>query len=173
LTLTGAVSAVHLSDRCRHAVVPGHQRREADPVGALLSIAGMTALVWTVVELPHGGRCHIPDGPADALQEPRLFRSMLLTGAAGVRPRRATADPDAGLAVMATGFAVLASVTDHGGLAVLGAAMALMGAGAGLAMPAASTALMGAVPAEHAGIGSALNDTVQQAGAALGVAVLG
>ncbi len=32
---------------------------------------------------------------------------------------------------------------------------------------------MGAVPAEDAGVGSALNDTIQQAGAALGVAVLG
>ena len=32
---------------------------------------------------------------------------------------------------------------------------------------------MGAVPPAHAGVGSALNDTVQQAGAALGVAVLG
>jgi phage tail protein X len=40
-------------------------------------------------------------------------------------------------------------------------------------MPAAITALMGAIPAEHAGVGSALNDTIQQAGAALGVAALG
>jgi hypothetical protein len=51
--------------------------------------------------------------------------------------------------------------------------MMLIGAGAGLAMPAATTALMSAIPTEHAGVGSALNDTVQQAGAALGVAVLG
>ncbi|MER5404976.1 hypothetical protein [Streptomyces sp. NPDC002769] len=33
--------------------------------------------------------------------------------------------------------------------------------------------MTGAIPDEHAGVGSALNDTVQQAGAALGVAVLG
>jgi hypothetical protein len=32
---------------------------------------------------------------------------------------------------------------------------------------------MSAVPHEHAGVGSALNDTVQQAGAALGIAILG
>lgn len=51
--------------------------------------------------------------------------------------------------------------------------MTLMGAGAGLAMPAAIAALMSAVPEEHAGVGSALNDTIQQAGAAFGVAVLG
>lgn len=56
---------------------------------------------------------------------------------------------------------------------MLAGAMCLMGAGGGLTMPAAMSAMMGAIPDEHAGVGSALNDTVQQAGAALGVAVLG
>ncbi|MFD9451546.1 MFS transporter [Streptomyces sp. NPDC059985] len=78
-----------------------------------------------------------------------------------------------GLAVIAAGFAILATLEAGDGLAPLGAAMTVMGIGAGLAMPAATAALMGAVPEEHAGVGSALNDTVQQAGAALGVAVLG
>jgi DHA2 family multidrug resistance protein-like MFS transporter len=32
---------------------------------------------------------------------------------------------------------------------------------------------MGAVPSEHAGVWSALNDTIQQAGSVLGVAALG
>ncbi|MFB9529547.1 hypothetical protein [Nonomuraea roseola] len=45
--------------------------------------------------------------------------------------------------------------------------------GSGLAGPAAIAALMSAVPTEQAGVGSAMNDTIQQAGAALGVAVLG
>ena len=49
----------------------------------------------------------------------------------------------------------------------------VFGVGAGLAQPAATAALMGSVPQEHAGVGSALNDTVQQAGAALGIAMLG
>lgn len=40
-------------------------------------------------------------------------------------------------------------------------------------VPAAIAALMGAVPPEQAGVGSALNDTIQQLGAALGVAILG
>ncbi|MBB5120552.1 MFS transporter [Streptomyces eurocidicus] len=78
-----------------------------------------------------------------------------------------------GLAVIAAGFGVLATLSAGDGLGVLVTAMLLMGAGGGLTMPAATAALMGAVPAEHAGVGSALNDTVQQAGAALGVAVLG
>ena len=49
----------------------------------------------------------------------------------------------------------------------------LMGVGGGLAGPAAYTLLMQAVPPDHRGVGSAMNDTVQQTGAALSVAVLG
>jgi hypothetical protein len=52
-------------------------------------------------------------------------------------------------------------------------ALGLLGLGAGLAMPAAVGALMGTIPAERAGVGSALNDTIQQAGTALGIAILG
>ncbi len=40
-------------------------------------------------------------------------------------------------------------------------------------MPAAVGALMGTIPEDKAGVGSALNDTVQQAGTALGSAILG
>lgn len=49
----------------------------------------------------------------------------------------------------------------------------LLGAGVGTAMAPASSALMGALPGEQAGVGSALNDTMQELGAAFGVAVLG
>ncbi|MFE0105102.1 MFS transporter [Streptomyces sp. NPDC059009] len=79
----------------------------------------------------------------------------------------------AGLLVIAGGFAVLSTLSVGDGWTPLIIAMLLMGAGSGLAMPAVIAALMGAVPGEHAGVGSALNDTIQQAGAALGVAVLG
>ncbi|MBY8887544.1 hypothetical protein K7472_22265 [Streptomyces sp. PTM05] len=68
---------------------------------------------------------------------------------------------------------MLSTLTKHSGWGVLAGAMGLMGAGSGLAMPVAMAAMMGAIPEEHAGVGSALNDTIQQAGAALGVAVLG
>jgi len=79
----------------------------------------------------------------------------------------------AGLAVMAAGFALLAGVSPDDGLAGFCVALLVLGAGGGLAMPAAIAALMGEVPPEQAGVGSALNDTIQQAGAALGVAILG
>jgi len=45
--------------------------------------------------------------------------------------------------------------------------------GLGLAMPPATAAVMSSVPVNKAGIGSAMNDTTRQLGAALGVVVLG
>ncbi|MFC5180556.1 MFS transporter [Actinomadura harenae] len=78
-----------------------------------------------------------------------------------------------GLLVVAAGFGMLAGLAPGDGYWPVAIGLFLMGAGSGLAMPATIGALMGAVPAEHAGVGSALNDTIQQAGAALGVALLG
>jgi EmrB/QacA subfamily drug resistance transporter len=79
----------------------------------------------------------------------------------------------AGMLVMASSFALLTTVSADTDFAVPAVALGLLGLGAGLAMPAAVGALMGTIPAEKAGVGSALNDTIQQAGAALGIAILG
>ena len=78
-----------------------------------------------------------------------------------------------GLLICAVAFGILANLGTDDGLTKLFVGLFLLGAGSGLAMPAAITAIMGAVPPEHAGVSSALNDTVQQTGAALGVAIMG
>ena len=75
--------------------------------------------------------------------------------------------------IMAASFGLLTTVSASTGFAVLAVALGLLGLGAGLAMPAAVSALMGTIPPEQAGVGSALNDTIGQAGSALGVAILG
>ncbi|WP_024805210.1 MFS transporter [Nocardia sp. BMG51109] len=75
-----------------------------------------------------------------------------------------------GLLVMAAAFAVLANA---GGYPWVLASMLIMGIGGGLAGPAAYAAIMGAIPLEHAGVGSAMNDTLQQVGQAISIAVLG
>jgi MFS transporter, DHA2 family, multidrug resistance protein len=218
--------------------------RRPDPLGAILSAVGMTALVWAIIELPVKGfsdpatltalavavaglavfaawQAHTPSPmvPLGLFRERNfsggslslvlmeialggllltvtqylqfvLGYSALETGLAlvpmalgmivassmaatlgqklGNRPLAA-----AGLTVVAGGFGVLATLSPGDGFAVVGTALALLGVGGGLAQPAAIAALMGAVATEHAGVGSALNDTIQQAGAALGVAVLG
>ncbi|SEG99540.1 drug resistance transporter, EmrB/QacA subfamily [Nonomuraea solani] len=215
-----------------------------DPLGAILSVAGMTALVYTIIELPvHGlGRVStlvslvVAVGSLAAfviweLRTPspmvplELFKNRNFSGASvsltlvqigngglllvltqylqfvlGYTPTEAglaflpmavaslscnalgaalgarvgnRALAAGGLVVVAGAFGLLATVSAGDGFVVTGAALFLLGAGGGLAVPAAITALMGAVPAERAGVGSALNDTIQQMGAALGVAILG
>ncbi|MCX4761971.1 MFS transporter [Streptomyces sp. NBC_01275] len=78
-----------------------------------------------------------------------------------------------GMLVMVACFGLLTTVDADSGFTVPAISLGLLGLGAGLAMPAAVGALMGTIPADKAGVGSALNDTVQQAGTALGIAILG
>ncbi len=78
-----------------------------------------------------------------------------------------------GLVVIAAGFCVIAFLDAGSSYGMLITGLLIMGIGGGLAGPAAYATLLGAVPPQHAGVGSALNDTVQQVGMALSVAVLG
>lgn len=218
--------------------------RKPDFPGMVLSIVGMTALVWAIIAVPQDGwtdagvltafgvaavalagfviREVTTDSPMVPLE---LFRNRTFTGSSfslvlvtfangglvlvltqflqfvlGYTPMRTALafTPMAvailacnglgatlvsrfgakvvtviGLLVVAAGFGGLAMLDADSGFWPVALATALLGAGAGLAMPAAIGALMSVVPAEHAGVGSALNDTIQQAGASMGVAVLG
>ncbi|MEU9338012.1 MFS transporter [Streptomyces sp. NPDC048290] len=78
-----------------------------------------------------------------------------------------------GFTVTAAGFAVLATLTPTSGYVAVAIGLLLAGAGSGLASPAVHTTVLGAVPPDRAGMGSALNDTHQQLGIALGVACIG
>ncbi|MBL7254906.1 MFS transporter [Paractinoplanes lichenicola] len=79
----------------------------------------------------------------------------------------------AGLLLMAAGFGILASLAPGDGYGKLALALVVMGMGSGTAGPAAYGTLMSALPPDRVGVGSAVNDTVQQVGTALSVAVLG
>ncbi|WP_067821557.1 MFS transporter [Actinomadura kijaniata] len=215
-----------------------------DPLGAVLSVVGMTALVWAIIEWPRHGLTHpvtllasglavaglagfvawelrtaspmVPLGlfrarnfsggslsltlvqigngglllvltqylqlvlgysPTEAGLAflPMAVASLLFNGLGAALGRRIgnRAAAAGGLAVVAAAFAILASLSADDGFWPLGVALFVLGAGGGLAAPAAISALMSTVPPEQAGVGSALNDTIQQAGAALGVAILG
>ena len=78
-----------------------------------------------------------------------------------------------GLLLMAAGFGVLATISPSDGYLKLAIALVIVGMGSGTAGPAAYGTLLAALPPERAGVGSAVNDTVQQVGTALSVAVLG
>lgn len=218
--------------------------RHLDPVGVVLSAAGMIALVYCVVSVPHASWASYPVRLALGLAvaalvafvwwERRvrhpllpmaLLRNTRFTGASltvglvvfgsgalllvlsqYLQFVRGSGPMDSGLALMpyvaasvagnitggllgkrgsnqlligvgfggmSMGFVLLGFLNSSGGTPFLMSGLVIMGFGAGLAGPAANAMLMGAVPAEHAGIGSALNDTIQQVGMALSVAVLG
>jgi MFS family permease len=221
--------------------------RKPDPFGAVLSAAGMTALVWWIIGIPEhgafGGQSaiwmaiavvalggfvvweHVTPEPMVPLN---LFRHRNFSGGSlslallqigngglllvltqylqfvlGYSPVKAglafvplavaaiagnvagaqlsvKVGPRipvlTGMLVMAVSFGLLATVSAGTGtltFAVPAIALGLLGLGAGVAMPAAVGALMSTIPAEQAGAGSALNDTIQQAGTALGIAILG
>ncbi len=209
-----------------------------DPLGAVLSMIGMTALVWTINELAHGVawvplaitvvalgafigwelRTEHPMVPLKLFRDrdfaggslsltlvqvgngglllvltqymqfvlgytptqaglafiPMFIASVVFNGVgAGLGSKlgnRTTAV--LGMIVMAAGLALL-SFSSSDSFVMLAIAQVVLGAGGGLAGPSAIAALMSAIPTEQAGVGSALNDTIQQAGAALGVAILG
>ncbi|MEV5540312.1 MFS transporter [Saccharopolyspora shandongensis] len=79
----------------------------------------------------------------------------------------------AGFAGVTTGFALLAFLGPTSTYLHVGAGLALLGLGAGFSSPAVTSVVLGAVPRHRAGMGSALHDTHQQLGIALGVATIG
>jgi EmrB/QacA subfamily drug resistance transporter len=79
----------------------------------------------------------------------------------------------AGLIGMGAGLLLLTGSTTTTDYAILAVDVAIMGAGMGLVMAPASESIMSVLPPERAGVGSAVNDTVQELGGSLGVAVIG
>ncbi|PWG09404.1 MFS transporter [Streptomyces sp. V2] len=218
--------------------------QKADPIGAVLSAVGMTALVWWIIEIPqHGafeGRSALTlvvavlalagfvvweNVTASPMVPLVLFKHRNFSGGslslalvqigngglllvltqylqfvlgyspveaglaflplavaalagngAGVKLSARFGNRGvifAGMLVMVACFALMTTVGADSGFTTPAVALGLLGLGAGLAMPAAVAALMGTIPADKAGVGSALNDTIQQAGTALGIAILG
>ena len=78
-----------------------------------------------------------------------------------------------GFAVLALTFVPLAFVGTDTSYWFLLPPLVLAGAGLSLAMTPATNDIMAATPYEKAGIGSAVNDTARELGAALGIATLG
>jgi Na+/melibiose symporter-like transporter len=106
---------------------------------------------------------------------PMLVTAMLFNGVGVVIDKKLGTRTAlaAGLLLLGAGFGVLASIGPEDGYLKLAIAMVVMGMGSGTAGPAAYGTLLGALPQERVGVGSAVNDTIQQVGTALSVAVLG
>ncbi len=78
-----------------------------------------------------------------------------------------------GLALFAAGLAIASTLGVSTTYTIVCVAMVVMGSGMGLAMAPATESVMGSLPKEHAGVGSAVNDTTRELGGTLGVAIGG
>ncbi len=94
--------------------------------------------------------------------------SAKIAARAGARPVVA-----AGLVIVAGALSLLSLVEVGSGYGLVAASLTILGVGMGAAMAPATESIMSTLPPEHAGVGSAMNDTVRLVGGSLGVAVLG
>src|SRR6202020_2765372 len=78
-----------------------------------------------------------------------------------------------GLLLFATGLLWASTATGSTTYLVIVGQMLFLGSGMGLTSAPATEAIMGAVPADKAGVGSAVNDATRLFGGTLGVAVIG
>ena len=78
-----------------------------------------------------------------------------------------------GLLIVAAAFAVMSFIDGGMPYPALAAGLVLLGIGMANLMAPATAAVLDSVPGGNVGVGSALNDTAQQVGSALGIAVLG
>jgi EmrB/QacA subfamily drug resistance transporter len=78
-----------------------------------------------------------------------------------------------GLVVVAAALLLLTGADATSGYGLIAASLVLLGFGMGTTMAPATESIMSSLPLAHAGVGSAMNDTVRMVGGTLGVAVLG
>jgi EmrB/QacA subfamily drug resistance transporter len=78
-----------------------------------------------------------------------------------------------GLLLTAAGFGIMAALTPDAPYWILVIALVTTATGLSLFMPASTHIIVTALPQHKAGVGSAVNDTTREVGAAIGIAVLG
>ena len=78
-----------------------------------------------------------------------------------------------GMIATAAGILIISLLTADSSYLHVVAGMAVMSLGMSFTMTPMTTLIMASVPPEHAGMGSAMNDTTRELGTTLGVAVLG
>jgi DHA2 family multidrug resistance protein-like MFS transporter len=78
-----------------------------------------------------------------------------------------------GLGAIGLALAALTTISQDTGYPLLGAALLVVGAGAGFSFTVTADVILAAVPKEEAGAASAVSETAYELGAALGIALLG
>jgi EmrB/QacA subfamily drug resistance transporter len=132
--------------------------------GSLFALTQYLQLVHGYSPLSAGVRA-LPFAVAVMVTAPMSSRLVARVGVRAVIP--------AGLALMGGGLLLLTQATPTTSYTFLAIGVAIMGAGMGLVMAPAGESIMSVLPASQYGAGSAINDTVQELGGSLGIAVIG
>ncbi|GHI09048.1 MFS transporter [Streptomyces cellostaticus] len=140
----------------------------------LLTVLGMSGLVFFLsqyLQLVQGRRPF----EAGLAELPAAVGAVAAGLVAGRTARRFSvrAVVSGGLAAVGVALAVLTTVGRSTGYPVLGAALLVVGIGAGFSFTVTADVILSSVPKDQAGAASAVSETAYELGAALGIALLG
>ncbi|MFQ6143333.1 MFS transporter [Streptomyces seoulensis] len=140
----------------------------------LLTVLGMSGLVFFLSQFLQlvQGRHPFEAGLAELPAAVGAVAAGLVAGRAARRfsVRSVVAG---GLAAVGLALAVLTTLSASTGYPLLGAALLVVGVGAGFSFTVTADVILAGVPKEQAGAASAVSETAYELGAALGIALLG
>ncbi|MGW3025693.1 MFS transporter [Streptomyces sp. NPDC001221] len=140
----------------------------------LLTVLGMSGLVFFLsqyLQLVQGRRPF----EAGLAELPAAVGAVAAGLVAGTAARRLSvrAVVSGGLAAVGLALAALTLLDRTTGYTFIGAALLVVGVGAGLSFTVTADVILSSVPREQAGAASAVSETAYELGAALGIALLG
>ncbi|WP_327313875.1 MFS transporter [Streptomyces sp. NBC_01235] len=140
----------------------------------LLTILGLSGLVFFLSQYLQlvQGRRPFEAGLAELPAAIGAVAAGLIAGRAA-RRFSVRAVVSGGLAAIGLALAALTTITQSTGYPVLGAALLVVGVGAGFSFTVTADVVLSSVPKDQAGAASAVSETAYELGAALGIAVLG
>ncbi|MFI5679667.1 MFS transporter [Streptomyces cellulosae] len=140
----------------------------------LLTILGLSGLVFFLSQYLQlvQGRQPFEAGLAELPAAVGAVASGLVAGTVA-RRFSVRSVVSAGLTAVGLALASLTVIGQSTGYPLLGAALLVVGVGAGFSFTVTADVILGSVPKEQAGAASAVSETAYELGAALGIAVLG
>ncbi|MFF8596181.1 MFS transporter [Streptomyces sp. NPDC015220] len=140
----------------------------------LLTVLGMSGLVFFLSQYLQlvQGRRPFEAGLAELPAAVGAVAAGLVAGRAA-RRFSVRAVVCGGLAAVGLALAVLTTLSASTGYPLLGAALLVVGVGAGFSFTVTADVILAGVPKEQAGAASAVSETAYELGAALGIALLG
>ncbi|MFL5995996.1 MAG: MFS transporter [Streptomyces sp.] len=140
----------------------------------LLTILGLSGLVFFLSQYLQlvQGRGPLEAGLAELPAAVGAVAAGLVAGRAA-RRFSVRAVVAGGLAAVGLALAALTVIDQSTGYPLLGAALLVVGVGAGFSFTVTADVILSSVPKEQAGAASAVSETAYELGAALGIAILG